>query len=282
MMIINHNILAMNIYRNLTVNYSLMAQAMERLSSGLRINRAADDAAGLAISEKMRAQIRGLEMAEKNALDAISLIQTAEGALHEVHAIVHRIRELAVRAANDTNMTEVDRQAIQLEVNELLDELDFIARGTEFNTQKLLDGSFQDKKFHVGPNTGQNMSVSISAMDSVTLGLDVLRADPEGTTGGLLTQQGANDALEILDQAINRISLQRAKLGATQNRLEHRINYLTETRINLTAAESRIRDADIAKEMMNYTKYLILTQAAQAMLAQAFLIPMGVLQLLRQ
>lgn len=280
-MIINHNVIAMNAYRNLAVNYSKMAQAMERLSSGLRINRAADDPAGLAISEKMRAQIRGLEMAEKNALDGISLLQTAEGALHESHAIVHRIRELAVQAANDTNLTEVDRQAMQMEINELLDELDAIAGRTEFNRQKLLDGSFTNKKFHIGANSGQNITVSIDAINSTTLGLDSLRADPEGTTGGILTQEGANDAIALADDAINKISTQRAKLGATQNRLEHTINNLSVTRENLTAAESRIRDADMAKEVMNFTRYYILTQVAQAMLAQANMLPQMVLQLLR-
>lgn len=280
-MMINHNIMAMNAYRNLAVNYNMMARSMERLSSGLRINRAADDPAGLAISEKMRAQIRGLEMAEKNALDGISLLQTAEGALNETHAILQRIRELAVQAANDTYMTEGDRQAMQMEVNELLDELDAIAGRTEFNGQKLLDGSFTDKKFHIGANAGQNMSVSIAAMNTSTLGLDVLRADENGTTGGILEQETANDAISLLDEAINRVSSQRSKIGAQQNRLEHTINNLSVTRENLIAAESRIRDVDFAKEMMNYTKYYILTQAAQAILAQAQQIPQGVLQLLR-
>lgn len=280
-MIINHNIIAMNAYRNLAANYSKMALAMERLSSGLRINRAADDPAGLAISEKMRAQIRGLEMAQKNAQDGISLIQTAEGALNETHAILHRIRELAVQSANDTNMTEGDRQAIQMEVNELLDELDAISGRTEFNRQTLLDGSFQNKKFHIGPNSGQNITVSIGDMGAATIGVDGLRADPESMTGGLLTQEGANDALELLDDAINKVSMERARLGATQNRLQHTINNLSVTHENLVAAESRIRDADIAKEMMNFTKYFILTQAAQAILAQANQLPQGILQLLR-
>lgn len=280
-MIINHNIMAMNAYRNLAANYAMMGRSLERLSSGLRINRAADDPAGLAISEKMRAQIRGLEMAEKNALDGISLLQTAEGALHETHAILHRIRELAIQSANDTYITEGDRQAMQEEVNSLLDELDAIAGRTEFNTQKLLDGTFKDKKFHIGANAGQNMTVSIDAMNVGELGLDNLRGDVEAMTGGILTQEGANDAIEMLDGAINKVSTQRAKIGATQNRLEHTINNLATTRENLTAAESRIRDADIAKEMMNFTRYQILTQVAMAMLAQANQIPQGVLQLLR-
>lgn len=273
--------MAMTAYRNLAANYNMMNRSLERLSSGLRINRAADDPAGLAISEKMRAQIRGLEMAEKNALDTISLLQTAEGALNESHSILHRIRELAIQAANDTYMTEGDRQAIQEEVNALLDELDAISDRTEFNTQKLLDGSFNNKKSHIGANSGQNMTISIDAMNVDALGLNGLRADASGTAGGLLTQEEANDALELLDSAINKVSSQRARIGANQNRLEHTINNLAVTRENLISAESRIRDADIAKEMMNFTKYQMLSQVAMAMLAQAQQIPQGVLQLLR-
>lgn len=280
-MIINHNLMAMTAYRNLAANYGHMALAMERLSSGLRINRAADDPAGLAISEKMRAQIRGLEMARKNAQDGISLIQTAEGALHETHAMLHRIRELAVQAANDTNMTEGDRQAIQMEINELLDEIDAVSDRTEFNTQKLLDGSFTNKKIHTGANSGQHMDISIQAINASSLGLEQLWADPEEMDGGILTQEGADEAIGLLDDAINKVSMERARLGARQNRLEHTINNLEVTRENLVAAESRIRDADIAKEMMNFTKYYILTQAAQAILAQANQIPQGMLQLLR-
>lgn len=273
--------MAMTAYRNLAANYGKMALAMERLSSGLRINRAADDPAGLAISEKMRAQIRGLEMARKNSQDGISLIQTAEGALNETHSMLHRIRELAVRSANDTNMTEGDRQAMQMEVNELLEEIDAITGRTEFNTQKLLDGTFKDKKIHTGANAGQNMDISIGDMGADALGLSSLFADPEGDSGGILTQEGADAAIKIADAAINKVSTERAKLGAKQNRLEHTINNLSVTHENLVAAESRIRDADIAKEMMNFTKYYILTQAAQAILAQANQIPQGMLQLLR-
>ncbi|HLS67040.1 MAG TPA: flagellin [Pseudogracilibacillus sp.] len=280
-MIMNHNIAALSAYRNLTYNYGMMNRAMERLSSGLRINRAADDAAGLAISEKMRAQIRGLEMAEKNALDAISLLQTAEGALGETHSILHRIRELSIQAANDTYMTEVDRQAMQEEVNALLDELDAITGRTEFNTQKLLDGSFTDKKFHIGANTGQNISFSINDMGVDALGLGHLRADATGTSGGILTQEEANDAMDVLDKAINNVSRERARIGATQNRLEHTMNNLSTMRINVTSAESRIRDADIAKEMMEFVKYSMLTQVGQIVLAQANQVQQGMLQLLR-
>src|SRR5690625_1533631 len=163
--------MALTAYRNMSLNYNKMALAMERLSSGLRINRAADDPSGLAISEKMRAQIRGLEMAKKNAQDGISLIQTAEGALHETHAILQRIRELAIQAANDTHLTEGDRQAIQMEINELLEEIDAVAGRTEFNRQTLLDGSFTDKKVHAGAKSGQNMWISIGAItiDSLSM-----------------------------------------------------------------------------------------------------------------
>src|SRR5699024_8761979 len=241
-MIINHNIMAMNAYRNMAINYNMMNRSLERLSSGLRINRAADDAAGLAISEKMRAQIRGLEMAEKNAQDAISLLQTAEGALMETHALLQRIRELSIQAANDTTTLE-DRRAIQEEVNALIDELDAIADRTEFNTQKLLDGSFQDKKIHIGANSGQHISFSINEMTVSALQLEHLRADPDGDSGGLLTQEEANDAINVLDQAINQVSRERSRIGATQNRLEHTINNLSNMRIHLTQAESRIRDA---------------------------------------
>lgn len=220
-------------------------------------------------------------MAEKNALDGISLLQTAEGALNESHAILHRIRELSLQAANDTYMTEVDRQAMQGEVNELLNELNAITDRTEFNNQKLLDGTFTNKKIQTDANNGQNMSVSINNMDVGSLGLDDLRADATGTTGGLLTQEGANDALDMLDRAINKVSMQRASIGAKQNRLEHTVNSLGVTRENLTAAESRIRDVDMAKEMMSFVKYNILAQASMAMLAQAQQIPQGILQLLR-
>lgn len=270
-MFITHNIMAMNVYRNLIHNYNMMSKSLERLSSGLRINRAAADAAGLAISEKMRAQIRGLEKAEKNALNAISLLQTAEGTLNEKHVILQHIRELAVQASNDT-YTLQERQAMQEEINQLLDELSAIA-GTEFNTQKLLDGSFQEKKFQIGANAGQFISVSIGAMDATNLGLEDLRADAIGEAGGILTKDGANAAIEKVDKAINQVSTERSKIGAMQNRLEHTINNLAVTRENLIAVESRIRDADIAKEMKNFVRYQILTQAAQALLAQANQIP---------
>ena len=279
-MIINHNISALTAHRHLIANQQKMYQSMERLSSGLRINRAADDPAGLAISEKMRAQIRGLEMAQKNALDTISLLQTAEGTLHEIHAILQRAREIAVQAANDTN-TEGERQALQAELNELLEEIDAITGRTEFNQQKLIDGSFKDKVFQIGANEGQNIKVSIAAMDTGSLGLSDLKVDASGTSGGILTQEGADEAISMFDDAINNVSSQRAQIGATQNRLEHTINNLATTQENLTAAESRIRSADMAKEIMLFTKQSILSQVAQAMLAQSMQMSQGILQLLR-
>jgi len=267
---IQHNIAALNTHRNLTANQSQSSKNLEKLSSGYKINRAGDDAAGLAISEKMRGQIRGLDMASKNAQDGISLIQTAEGALNETHSILQRMRELAVQSSNDTNVS-ADRTAIQSEIDALASEITRIADNTEFNTQNLLGGSFTGK-FHIGANDGQSISLSIDAMDATTLSVDTL---------DLETQSGADKAITTINDAIETVSKQRSALGAVQNRLEHTINNLGATSENLTAAESRIRDVDMAKEMMNFTKNNILTQAAQSMLAQANQQPQGVLQLLQ-
>lgn len=261
---INHNISALNTYRQLSVNNTQTAKNLEKLSSGYRINRAGDDAAGLAISEKMRGQIRGLEMAQKNAQDGISLIQTAEGALTETHAILQRMRELAVQAANDTNVT-ADRDAIQAEIDALVSEINRIAGNTEFNTQNLLDGTFSGKKFHIGANSGQSITVTIGTMNANALGTTALKI----ANVKVDTVTNANAAITAIDKAIEQVSTERSKLGAIQNRLEHTINNLGATSENLTAAESRIRDVDMAKEMMEFTKNNILTQAAQAMLAQA-------------
>lgn len=381
---IQHNISALNTHRNLAFNNTQASKNLEKLSSGYKINRAGDDAAGLAISEKMRGQIRGLDMATKNANDSISLIQTAEGALNESHAILQRMRELAVQASNDTNVQE-DRIALQKEVQQLKEELTRISTDTEFNTQKLLNGSFDDKVFHIGANGDQNIKLSIGDTSAFELGLasetkvsgknlvnpsgdivatfvsggtaltkgeyqksgdtwnrvsgatkeavsgatqvyleslstnkieiksgdtlgdslagywgpsgakgtdmDVLFYTPNQIasgrtvhTGGdivdLTTQEGANDSIATIDAALKSISDTRSNLGAVQNRLEHTINNLGATSENLTAAESRIRDTDMAAEMMAFTKNNILMQAAQSMLAQANQQPQGVLQLL--
>jgi len=268
---INHNIAAINTHRQLTANQALASRSLERLSSGLRVNRAGDDAAGLGISEGMRGQIRGLSQAVRNAQDGISLIQTAEGALNETHSILQRMRVLAVQSANDTNIA-ADRTALQAEVDELIEEIDRIAQNTEFNTQVLLDGTFTARYFHIGANEGQNVALSINDMSSVELGVDGV---------DIATQTNADLAISTINDAINIVSEERSSLGAMQNRLNHTINNLGTSVENLTAAESRIRDVDMADEMMQFTKMNILSQAAQAMLAQAMQQPQGVLQLLR-
>lgn len=235
-MIINHNISALNTHRQLSANNNAVQSSLEKLSSGLRINRAGDDAAGLAISEKMRGQIRGLEMATKNAQDGISLIQTAEGALTETHAILQRMRELVVQSGNGATQEDEDLEAIQNEIAELIEELDGIQGRTEFNSKKLLDGSFTDQVLQIGANTGQTLEVTIEDMGATELGV----ADVDVSTGA--AEHDTN--LEAVDAAIGKVSAERAKLGAVQNRLEHTINNLGASSENLTAAESRIRDVD--------------------------------------
>lgn len=388
-MIINHNISALNTYNRLSSNQGDMSKSLEKLSSGLRINRAGDDAAGLAISEKMRGQIRGLDQATRNSQDGISLIQTAEGALNESHSILQRMRELAVQAGNDTN-TDADRTQIQKEVNQLTDELDRIASTTEFNTKSLLtgtlrgvegsaiatmthvesnaavglvitaagtaigafstsdtlrvravvgadgtatadisvstalsttlatgfaiatatgivtlngvdighitatnlksgdtltfsidgakDGNSTDTalRFQIGANTAQEITVGVNDMRAQALGI---KTDTKYLD--VSTQFGAEASISRIDSATTAVSTERSKLGAVQNRLEHTINNLTASSENLTAAESRIRDVNMAKEMMNYQKTNILSQAATAMLAQANQVPQSVLQLLK-
>lgn len=280
---INQNIGAMNAWRSLSINDNNMTKTLEKLSSGLRINRAADDAAGLAISEKMRAQVRGLNQAIRNAQDGISLIQTAEGALNETHSILQRMRELAVQAATDTNKDE-DRTLLQEEVTALLAEVDRIATDTEFNAQVLLKGTFSAAaaalKIHVGANSGQAIKINIGNMQATAIG------KVEGATISSLasvnigTQGGADTAITTIDKAIEDVATERAKMGALQNRLEKTINNLGVTVENLAAAESRIRDVDMASEMMEFTKHQILLQASTAMLAHANVKPQAVLQLL--
>ena len=270
---IQHNIAAMNSYRNLTNNSSALSKNLEKLSSGYRINRAGDDAAGLAISEKMRAQITGLEAAQKNANDAISLVQTAEGALTEVHSMLNRMVELSIQSANGTYDNEVDRANLQQEVDQLLEEIDRIADTTNFNGIKLLGGTYNGT-LQIGDTAEaiNQLSVPISATGVNGLNLDGLNIE---------TQATASAAVQTIKDAINLVSQIRGKLGATQNRLEHTINNLSVQTENITAAESRIRDVDMADEMMAYTKNNILVQASQAMLAQANMVPQGVLQLLQ-
>jgi flagellin len=369
---INNNLMALNTQRYLSINNANTSKSIEKLSSGYRINRAGDDAAGMAISEKMKAQIRGLEMAAKNSQDAISLIQTAEGALTETHAILQRMNELAVQSASDTNQDNVDREALQQEFAELKKEINDIASKTTFNGRALLDGTFGGisvKNDNIGIVTVNNDQGVLAVGDytvAVTLGTDTATisiSDSSGTelasveydwdttpadgditvidfsgdglnvsidlgtktikeltagtatitvnaiptfqTGSLAgdelaltigdmstkglaiadadisTREGATAAITSVNNAINLVSTERAKLGAYQNRLEHKINSLNISAENLQAAESRIRDVDMAKEMMIFTKNNILTQAATAMLAQANQTPQTVLQLLR-
>lgn len=395
---INHNIAALNTYRSLTSNNAMGAKSLEKLSSGLRINRAGDDAAGLAISEKMRGQIRGLDQGSRNAQDTISLLQTAEGALNETHSILQRMRELATQSSNDTN-TDADRTAIQNEINQLANEIDRIGNTTEFNTRKLLDGTIVGVSgeikgtfninnnssvtniavtaagashisnlsvvngaitvtrvneagsaignyvvydalgvqmttgvtaaaggftfasgriasgravsitgtFHanmkagesftivlnrreaattditrsitaqIGANSGQTMLIGVRDMRSAALGVK----SSAGVAIRVDNKYAANTAISTINNAVERVSSERSKLGSIQNRLDHTINNLGTSAENLQASESRIRDVDMAKEMMEFTKQSILQQAAQAMLAQANQSPQGVLQLLR-
>ncbi len=344
-MIINHNMSAINSQRQMYKTSTAQAKSTEKLSSGLRINRAGDDAAGLAISEKMRGQISGLNQASRNAQDGISLIQTAEGAMDEQHSMLQRMRELAVQAENDTN-TDDDRKELQAEIKQLQEEITAITEKTEFNTKKLLNGdqkltstsgtdlltsasdllasaeaigqslydltnsgatkasldtkkgeistklqAYQDKltsaeakndevgkggiTFQVGANAGQTIRVGVNGMDAKELGVDKIDVTKPSTARG-----GMSDIAKI-DRAINKVSHQRSKLGAVQNRLEHTIANVDNSAENLQAAESRVRDTDMAKEMMNLTSKNVLAQATQSMLAQANQKPNQVLSLLQ-
>jgi flagellin len=278
-MIINNNITAKNAYRNVEDISNKLSKSIEKLSSGQKVNRAGDDAAGLAISEKMRAQIRGLDMATKNAQNGISLIQTAEGALFETHSIMQRMRELAIQSSNDTN-TDTDRFKIQVEMNKLREELDRIANATEFNTRVLFTGEYEDDGlvFHIGANTDQEVSVELNKMDAEYLGVAGKSKDESIS---LLTQKDANNAIDKIEKGIELVSNERANYGALQNRLEHSINNLRIASENLQAAESRIRDTDIAKEVVELSKNRIISESGTSMLAQANQSTQGVLSLLR-
>ncbi|BDU51075.1 flagellin N-terminal helical domain-containing protein [Haliovirga abyssi] len=278
-MIINHNMSAMNSFRNLTQTNNNVNGSLEKLSSGLRINRAGDDAAGLAISEKMRGQVKGLDMAAKNAQDSISLIQTAEGALNETHSILQRMRELAVQSSNDTNTT-TDRGEIQKEMDRLRQEVDRISGQTEFNTKTLMTGSYATNglRFHVGANEGQFVSLKFNSMKASALGISGASASQALS---ITSAASAETAITTINTAIESVSAERSKFGAMQNRLEHTINNLNTSSENLQAAESRIRDVDMSKEMVKFSKNKIISQSGTAMLAQANAQPQGVLQLLR-
>ncbi|MFP7288906.1 flagellin Hag [Shouchella clausii] len=299
-MIINNNLSAMNAHRQLGINQGAAAKAQEKLSSGLRINRAGDDAAGLSISEKMRAQIRGLDQASRNAQDGISLIQTAEGALDETHSILQRMRELVVQAGSTGTNQDEDLQAIQDEINSLKEEIGGMTDGskgisdrTAFNGKDLLKGATDADgnsgsasfTFQIGANQGQTITIEIGDMSANALGtegddglkisdIDVTQfTDPDA-------ENDFDTQLAAVENAIKQVSKQRSSLGAAQNRLEHTISNLDNSSENLQAAESRIRDVDMAKEIMEYTKSNILSQASQSMLAQANQAPQQVLQLL--
>ena len=265
---INNNIMALNAHRQLGINSTNQTKALEKLSSGLRINRAADDAAGLSISEKMRGQIRGLQQAQKNAQDGISLIQTAEGALNEVSSMLVRMKELAVQKANGTYNTN-DTTNIDEELKALITEIGNIKDKTSFNDKKLLNGSVTSVEIQINHASGDAMT-----LEMIDLGNEMGSIDIDSPDAG-------DASLGDIETAIEAIGTARAKLGAYQNRLEHTVNNLGTTTENLTAAESRIRDVDMAKEMMEFTKNNILNQAATAMLAQANQAPQSVLALLR-
>lgn len=275
---INTNVAAMNTYSRLTAANTAKSNSLAKLSSGSRINKAGDDAAGLAISEKMKSQIGGLTQAKRNAQDGISLVQTAEGALNESHSILERMRDLAVQGGNGTLTTD-DRKSINKELSALHKELTRISNTTEFNTKQVF--SQQNDKavaftFQIGANSGQTLSVSVSAMDGESLLVSELAEFKLADDG-----KNAGTMISNIDKAIAKVSDQRATLGAVQNRLEHTINNLTATNENLSDANSRIRDVDMAEEMMTFTKSNILSQAATSMLAQANAMPNSVLNLLQ-
>ena len=275
-MVVQHNLQAANTNRQLGITTSAQAKSTEKLSSGYKINRAADDAAGLSISEKMRSQIRGLNKASSNAQDGVSLVQTAEGALNETHSILQRMNELATQAANGTN-TSVDRSAIRAELDQLTSEINRIQSTTQFNTMNLLDGTFsgatKQMKLQVGALSGQSINFSIANMCATKIGLRT------GLSVSTFTKAGSY--MKAVQDAIEVVSKQRSAMGAIQNRLEHTIANLDTTSENTQSAESRIRDTDMASEMVTYSKNNILAQAGQSMLAQANQSTQGVLSLLQ-
>jgi flagellin len=286
-MIINHNLSAMYADRSLKVTQSALSKDMEKLSSGLRINRAGDDASGLAVSEKMRSQIRGLNQASTNAANGISFIQTSEGYLQETQDIIQRLRELAVQSANGI-YTDEDRMQIQVEVSQLVDEIDRIASHAQFNGMNMLTGRFARPTgenvvtasmwFHIGANMDQRERVYIGTMTASGLGI---RNFGDGTILSLTSPDSANRSIGTLDEALKKVNKQRADLGAYQNRLEHAIRGIDIGAENLQAAESRIRDTDMANQMVSYMRNQILSQSGTAMLAQANQRTNSVLQLLQ-
>ncbi|WP_022770334.1 MULTISPECIES: flagellin N-terminal helical domain-containing protein [unclassified Butyrivibrio] len=276
-MVVQHNVTAMNANRQLGITTGVQAKSSEKLSSGYKINRAADDAAGLAISEKMRRQVRGLTQASENAQDGISAVQIAEGALNEVHDMLQRMNELATKAANDT-LQSTDREYIQSEMNALASEISRTSAATEFNNQPLLDGTFMDKKLQVGTESGSTnqIAINIVKMSASAIGISGSAINVSGSSG-----VNARNAMDAVKNALQSVSKQRSDLGAVQNRLEHTIKNLDNVTENTQAAESQIRDTDMAKEMVKYSNNNILAQAGQSMLAQANQTNQGVLSLLQ-
>ena len=272
-MVVQHNLRAMNSNRMLGLTASAQSKSTEKLSSGYKVNRAADDAAGLAISEKMRRQIRGLTQASLNAQDGISAVQTAEGALNEVHDMLQRMNELAVKASNDTNQS-TDLSYIQSEIDALVSEINRVSETTTFNEQSLLDGTFTSKGLHVGSESASSnrITINISKMSASAIGVSTVKVS---------TQSQARSAIDQIKTALQSVSKQRSDLGAVQNRLEHTINNLNNVVENTTSAESQIRDTDMASEMVKYSNNNILAQAGQAMLAQSNQANQGVLSLLQ-
>ena len=291
-MVVQHNVTAMNANRQLGITTGVQAKSSEKLSSGYKINRAADDAAGLAISEKMRRQVRGLTQASANAQDGISVVQTAEGALNEVHDMLQRMNELAVKAANDT-LTTNDRSYIQSEIAELSSEITRTAASTEFNNQHLLDGTFTNKRLQVGSESAEENQIAINivrlsatnigvgAIKGATAGSAVVSTPGTASQINVMSHSNAKKSIENIKNALVSISEQRSDLGALQNRLEHTIKNLDNVVENTQAAESQIRDTDMAEEMVRYSNNNILAQAGQSMLAQANQTNQGVLSLLQ-
>lgn len=275
-MIIQHNIAAINSFRNLGINQSALNKNLEKLSSGYKINRAGDDAAGLAISESMRSQINGLNQATQNAEDSIGLIKTAEGALTEVHSMLQRMSTLATQAANGT-YNSVARSNIQSEITELNAEIDRIAKNTDFNGIKPISAKGM-MTFQIGPSSAETIKVTLQGMEAKDIGVNDINVSNKDNSAGI---KAANEAIDTIRTAIDKVSQFRAKLGAAQNRLEHTVNNLRVTSENLTAAESRIRDTDMADEITAFTKNNILLQSSQSMLAQSNAAPQGILNLLR-
>lgn len=275
-MVVQHNLTAMNANRQLSGVTSAQAKSTEKLSSGYRINRAADDAAGLSISEKMRGQIRGLKQASTNAQDGQSLIQTAEGAMNEIHSVLQRMRELTVQAKNDTYLQE-DREKIKTEVSQLQSEITRIATQTQFNKMNLLTGSFTKKQFQVGANDGQTIGLSISEMTATALSVDgIASAIGKASSGAKV-----GNIIETIDNAITTVSEKRSDLGAISNRLDHTIANADNMAENLQSSESKIRDVNMASEMVAYSSMSILQQAGQSMLSHANQATQGVLSLLQ-